>query len=71
MGLDRRLIAEACEALSCEGVAVAHAYPPKPRSGSRRMGPLGVFLDAGFGRVGEIGERVVVKKGLGRVRKVG
>ncbi|MDC3954041.1 GNAT family N-acetyltransferase [Polyangium jinanense] len=72
LGLGRVLLAEAESALAAEGVTFVDAYPPKTRPG-KEIGPLGTFLQAGFVRMGEAGDRILVRKTLGttRARKVG
>ncbi|MDI1477946.1 GNAT family N-acetyltransferase [Polyangium sp. y55x31] len=72
LGLGRVLLAEAENALKAEGVPFVDAYPPKTRPG-KEAGPLGMFLQAGFVRIGEAGDRILVRKTLGttRARKVG
>ncbi|MDI1448481.1 GNAT family N-acetyltransferase [Polyangium sp. 6x1] len=72
LGFGRVLLAEAEKALTAEGVTFVDAYPPKTRPG-KETGPLGTFLQAGFVRLGEAGDRFLVRKTLGttRARKVG
>ncbi|MRG92120.1 GNAT family N-acetyltransferase [Polyangium spumosum] len=72
LGLGRVLLAEAESSLAAEGATFLDAYPPKMRPG-KESGPLGVLLQAGFVRVAEAGDRLLVRKTLGktRARKVG
>lgn len=68
LGLGRVLLAETEGTLVAEGRTFVDAYPPKTRPG-QEMGPLGTFLQAGFVRMGEVGDRLLVRKTLGRTRE--
>lgn len=60
-GLAARLLDEVCRSFERRGLHVAEAYPREPTEGDADAyhGPLSLYLDAGFARVGE-GERYVV-----------
>jgi GNAT superfamily N-acetyltransferase len=65
-GIARRLLDAACEGLRRDGVTVVEAYP---RSGAataadNHLGPLSMYLSAGFKAVGEDGASTIVRKQL-------
>ncbi|HSE45655.1 MAG TPA: GNAT family N-acetyltransferase, partial [Gemmatimonadales bacterium] len=66
-GVAARLLDAACEYLRGFGLDWAEAYPaPETTSAAHAFhGPLEMYLEAGFERVGEAGSRIVVRKALG------
>lgn len=65
-GLASRLLEAACGSFASRGFRLAEAYPaPEPRGDAGAYhGPLGMYLGAGFERVGTLGDLVVVQKPL-------
>jgi len=69
LGLAQILLGEVERAIRAVGKGFVEAYPRKPRPGERGGGPLRPFVAAGFVPLGEAGERVVLRKTLGKGRE--
>jgi len=65
-GVATRLLKTVCEGFRSEGITVVEAYPrPETTDAAQNHpGPLGMYLAAGFVRVGERGRVTIVRKQL-------
>jgi GNAT superfamily N-acetyltransferase len=65
-GVARRLLEAACNGFNRDGVAIVEAYPRKDESGeaANHYGPLSMYLSAGFDRVRDQDQNVIVRKRL-------